>query len=96
MSTLPDLDGPLIKNPIGLGPGSSVQAIRDRLKELKAPVYGTKQMMYQRLQQYETKAKAERLLMQDLQQRQAERIDGADHVPVRALPSSKPPTEIER
>ena len=46
-----------MQNPIGIGPGSNVDVMKRRLKELEAPTYGTKSQLYKRLQQYETKAK---------------------------------------
>ena len=65
---LPNIEQGVIQNPIGIGPGSNVDVMKRRLKELEAPTYETKSQLYKRLQVYETKAKAEKLLIEDLRQ----------------------------
>eukprot|EP00974_Lingulodinium_polyedra_P101428 9826998-Lingulodinium_polyedra.AAC.1 len=66
-----------------LNPGSSVKQMRQRLKELRAPVYGTKAMMWERLVERERLKRHSDEVQAYLRKRAEERADAAEpHQPV--------------
>ena len=46
--------------PVDLGPNSKVKDLKKRLKELHAPVWGSKEILWERLKEYEARLKSSR------------------------------------
>ena len=59
-----------------LGPRSHVDTLKARLRELREPIYGTKQQLWVRLQKAETKVLADKEEMRILAEQQALRAEG--------------------
>ena len=79
-----------------LGPGSSVIAMRERLKQLGAPVYGTKPDLWKRLVQYESEELRKKKEREYFEERRAELAAPADPVEQKLVPGTRQPTAEER
>ena len=89
---------PLIEVPpalAALGPASRVELLRGRLRELKEPILGTKQVLWSRLQKAEIRVLEERKERELLEQRHATRVAGLP-VDVHEVPAPRQPTPQER
>jgi hypothetical protein len=98
-AAVPSNDAARPEDPAGLRAWSSVEAMRQRLRLLSAPVYGAKYQLWERLLQYEGYAKREAALHQQLvEELAARRQGGAEKERVAIpLPIPKPstPEEVE-
>ena len=75
---------------------SSIQQMMDRLRELRAPIYGTKAEKYARILKAEAEVAKEEEIQQLMRERQERRRDlGEAYVPT-LLPVPKAPTALER
>ena len=79
--------------PHGLHPGSPVEAMRNRLKDLELPIYGTKQELWRRLVQQEVRATRQDWQRQELARQLEERRAGRGQGPVVSLPEPLQPTD---
>ena len=70
--------------------------MQDRLKQLGAPVYGDKTLLWKRLQEYEHRANAEFAYQHELARAAEERREAQGEHPARMLMVPTPPTEIEK
>eukprot|EP00971_Amphidinium_carterae_P107602 2130881-Amphidinium_carterae.1 len=79
-----------------LGPGSRLEDLRKRLKELSAPIYGTKETLWKRLMEAEARAEAKRKEEEYLAQRSKELESAGEPKPGMVLPGPDAPSELER
>jgi len=79
-----------------LAPGSRVDLLRARLKELNQAIWGTKQQLWTRLSKAEAQKKADDERIKELRLRQEARASGHGSVPVTTLVVPKSPTREER
>jgi hypothetical protein len=83
-------------NPAGVHPGSSVDIMRNWLKNNGAAVYGTKQQMYARVLERNKQLLHEELIDNEMKRQLEERREGQPLMPVVPLPAPKQPTQVER
>ena len=57
--------------PVDLGPTSKVKDLKKRLKELNAPVWGSKEILWERLREYEARLRTSREIAEELKRREA-------------------------
>ena len=69
--------------------------MKTRLKQLGAPVYGDKDFLWKRLQEYEHRASAELAYQHELTRAAEERREAQGEHPARMLVAPTPPTELE-
>jgi hypothetical protein len=83
--------------PVELGPNSKVRGMKRRLRELHAPVWGSKEILWERLQQHEAQLKSRREVAEQLQRREEaiNRDPESARVPIE-ITSPSPPTDEER
>ena len=83
--------------PVDLGPNPKVKDLKKRLKELHAPVWGSKEILWERLKEYEARLKSSREIAEELQRREEaiNRDPESARVPG-DLPVPSPPTEVQR
>jgi len=81
--------------PVALGPNSRVEILRGRLKELKEPIWGVKQVLWNRLAKAEIRVLEEQKERELLEQRHELRIAGIP-VDVHEVPAPRQPTPQER
>ena len=84
------------RGPAGLSAWSPVSDMRIRLRELKAPIWGTKEQLWARLVDYETQHAGEQALREKLARELAERREGQAEVAPRPLPQPVEPSEVGR
>jgi len=84
------------RGPAGLSAWSPVSGMRIRLRELKAPIWGTKEQLWARLVDYETQHAGEQALREKLARALAERREGQAEVAPRPLPQPVEPREVEK
>ena len=83
-------------NPAGVHPGSSVEIMRNWLKNNGAAVYGTKQQMYARVLERNKQLLHEELIDNEMKRQLEERRKGQPLMPVVPLPAPKQPMQVER
>ena len=90
-------DGGAADRPVDLGPTSKVKDLKKRLKDLNAPVWGSKEILWERLKEYEARLKSSREIARELQRREEaiNRDPESARIPV-DLPVPAPPSEVER
>lgn len=83
--------------PVELGPNSKVKDMKRRLRELHAPVWGSKEILWERVQQHEAQLKSRREVAEQLQRREEaiNRDPESARVPIE-ITSPSPPTDEER
>ena len=90
-----DVDTPPPVMPAGLAPWSSVGDMRAPLRQLSAPIWGTKDILWARLLDYERVATGESALRAQLARELAERREGQQEKVAEPLPQPAVPTEAE-
>eukprot|EP00971_Amphidinium_carterae_P299620 5953018-Amphidinium_carterae.1 len=79
-----------------LGPGSKVEDLRRRLKELGTATYGTKQQLWERLMENEARVAAKEREKEYLEARSKELEQAGEPRPGRILAGPESPGELER
>jgi hypothetical protein len=70
--------------------------MKTRLKQLGAPIYGDKDLLWKRLQEYEHRASAELAYQHELTRAAEERREAQGEHPARMLVAPTAPTELEK
>lgn len=81
--------------PTGLSRDSPVEKLRSRLRELRGPIWGTKEQVYQRMIEYESKRRNELLKEVRLEERAEMARLGKKAPPMSTLEVPDPPSEEE-
>ena len=83
--------------PVDLGPTSKVKDLKNRLKELNAPVWGSKEILWERLKEYEARLRTSREIAEELKRREEaiNRDPESARIPA-DLPVPTQPSEVER
>ena len=83
--------------PVDLGPTSKVKDLKKRLKELNAPVWGSKEILWERLKEYEARLRGSREIAEELKRREEaiNRDPESARIPA-DLPVPTQPSEVER
>ena len=83
--------------PVDLGPTSKVKDLKNRLKELNAPVWGSKEILWERLKEYEARLRTSREIAEELKRREEaiNRDPESARIPA-DLPAPTQPSEVER
>lgn len=94
----PDVDRDRPMEPAGLKPWSPVEAMRGWLRAAGAPIYGTKDMLWKRVLEYNELVRKEAALQEQLaQELEARRLgQGSRESAAVPLPAPRPPTEAEK
>ena len=79
-----------------LGTWSSIKELHSRLRELGAPIYGTKDVLFRRLCEYEQIAARKKKEEEYLESRRKELAVAAEPVTPKILPGPIQPSEVER
>ena len=75
---------------------SSIKELHSRLRELGAPIHGTKDVLFRRLCEYEQIAARKKKEEEYLEMRRKELVVAAEPVTPKILPGPIQPTEVER
>ena len=83
--------------PVDLGPTSKVKDLKNRLKELNAPVWGSKEILWERLKECEARLRTSREIAEELKRREEaiNRDPESARIPA-DLPAPTQPSEVER
>ena len=83
--------------PVDLGPTSKVKDLKNRLKELNAPVWGSKEILWERLKEYEARLRTSREIAEELKRREEAINQDPESARIPAdLPVPTQPSEVER
>jgi hypothetical protein len=93
--TFKSVDARASRGPPGLWPGSSVQDMRDELRRLDAPIWGTKDVLWDRAIEYYKRAEGEQALRRELEADVERRVEEQGEEPARSLPLPPAPSEAE-
>ena len=80
--------------PVDLGPTSKVKDLKNRLKELNAPVWGSKEILWERLKEYEARLRTSREIAEEREEA-INRDPESARIPA-DLPVPTQPSEVER